>query len=59
MTSPRNEIAESLGLLLRRDTSDLSAVFLTLIAPGDSAVREMRQRLAETLDDYLTAWPPG
>jgi DNA-binding MarR family transcriptional regulator len=48
------------GLLTRLpDPSDRRAVLLTLTEPGHRAVREMRQRLADALDEYLAPWPPG
>jgi DNA-binding MarR family transcriptional regulator len=40
------------------DPSDRRAVLLTLTTPGREAVREMRRRLADTLDGYLATWPP-
>jgi DNA-binding MarR family transcriptional regulator len=51
---------ERAGLIERRpDPADRRAMRLSLTGRGDQAVREMRQRLAGTFDEYLAAWPPG
>jgi DNA-binding MarR family transcriptional regulator len=48
------------GLIERLpDPADRRAALLSLTGPGRRAVQQMRQRLADALDDYLDTWPPG
>ena len=48
------------GLIERLpDPADRRVALLALTAPGHRAVREMRERLASALDEYLATWPSG
>lgn len=51
---------ERAGLIERLpDPADRRATLLSLTGRGRRAVREMRERLAGTFDQYLAGWPPG
>jgi DNA-binding MarR family transcriptional regulator len=48
------------GLIQRHpNPADRRARLLSLTSTGRQAVDQMRQRLADALDDYLATWPPG
>jgi DNA-binding MarR family transcriptional regulator len=48
------------GLIERLpDPLDRRAALLSLTGAGQQAVRQMRERLAGTFDEYFAGWPPG